>query len=610
MKILTGIDIPFNPFGGSPIIVDDWYSNMPSDIEVLFLTMPPTQNRWWSMKNVHFLQTPKTRDIELYPAYISALTKEVSEIIARFKPDIIHMQHLNFGLSRAFANQSDINIPKIGICHGTDVQIAELNPYFMENMIQIVKSASHLIFPAKNMADDFFKNYKSEILYTVISHGIPDKAFQKLHEHSKGEILKLLYAGRLNHYKGADIAVEALAHTKSKASLDIIGGEDENGYVKKLLKIIQRNNLIDIVKFIPQINRVDLWSRFSHYDAILIPSRELEAFSLTAIEAQAHGLPVIYGNGGGIVDVVGKSGIQIHDNNPRTLAKILDRVAENPKLLQEYRKLGFNNAKQYKLSHQINKLIELSQKLCQKKKSKNMSQEIFQQANEYFGALWSRESVKLVNRDITPADMKNGATAPINYCVSTVGRATTQDGGMQFSQSTKKLLIPLLQQTTNQFIYPSESMHISMIGCTPRKDSMDMFPPIQIEKIKNICSEALLQVNSARITFKGVGVIGNQIFLQGYPHDRNWESARQVVESALLDDGEQPISYPDKFPIHMNIARITDISGSNIENIRDFIEKNRDIEIGTLSFTDIEFVITDFVLSSRNFKSLHTFKLK
>lgn len=370
MKILTGIDTPFNPFGGSPIIVDDWYSNMPSDVEVLFLTMPPTQDKWWSMKNVNFLKTPKTRDIEFYPAYISELTKEVAEIIARFKPDIIHMQHLNFGLSRAFANQGDISLPKIGICHGTDVQIAESNPFFMENMIQIAKSALHLVFPAKNMADDFFKNYKSEIPHTVISHGIPDRAFHKLHEHSKGEVLKLLYAGRLNHYKGADIAIEALAHINTNASLDIIGGEDEKGYIEKLLKLINDNNLTSRVQIEPQIDREDLWSRFSDYDAILIPSRELEAFSLTAIEAQAHGLPVIYGNGGGIVDVVGKSGIQIHDNNPLTLAKIIDRIAENPIILKEYRRLGLNNANQYKLSNQIDKLLELSQKLCQKKNKK------------------------------------------------------------------------------------------------------------------------------------------------------------------------------------------------------------------------------------------------
>ncbi len=243
-------------------------------------------------------------------------------------------------------------------------------------------------------------------------------------------------------------------------------------------------------------------------------------------------------------------------------------------------------------------------------KTKKMNQETFQQADGYFSALWSRESAKLINGAIAPAEMKDGATVPINYCISTIGRTISQVDGVQISQNTHKLLTPLLEQTTNQFIYPIDSMHVSMIGCTPRKDSMDMFPPTQIAKIKQICGEALSKVNPAKITFRGVGLIGNQIFLQGYPHDRNWESARSIVESNLLDEGEEPISYPDKFPIHMNIARITDVSGLNLDRIRDFIEQNRMTEIGTLSFTDIELVVTDFVLSPGNFKSIHTFKLK
>ena len=42
MKILTGIDIPFHPFGGSPIICNDWYSDLPDDVEVKFLALKPT----------------------------------------------------------------------------------------------------------------------------------------------------------------------------------------------------------------------------------------------------------------------------------------------------------------------------------------------------------------------------------------------------------------------------------------------------------------------------------------------------------------------------------------------------------------------------------------
>lgn len=111
-----------------------------------------------------------------------------------------------------------------------------------------------------------------------------------------------------------------------------------------------------------------MWNRFNEYDAILIPSRELEAFSLTAIEAQAHGLPVIYGNGGGIVDVVGQSGVLIHDNKPKTLAKIIDKIAEDPSTLKEYRDLGLKNAKNYTIDRQIQKIINLTKKYAKRTK--------------------------------------------------------------------------------------------------------------------------------------------------------------------------------------------------------------------------------------------------
>lgn len=62
MKILTGIDVPFIPFGGSPIICNDWYSSLPRNIHVRFLTLPPNNaeyNHWWSMTDVQFLKVEK-----------------------------------------------------------------------------------------------------------------------------------------------------------------------------------------------------------------------------------------------------------------------------------------------------------------------------------------------------------------------------------------------------------------------------------------------------------------------------------------------------------------------------------------------------------------------
>ncbi|MEO8582067.1 MAG: glycosyltransferase [Patescibacteria group bacterium] len=368
MKILSGIDIPFNPFGGSPIICDDWYSNLPKDIEVLFLTMPPTTDKWWKMPNVQFLETKKIRDPKLYPDYIKELNEEVAEIIKEFQPDVIHMQHLNFGLSRSFVDVAT-TIPKIGICHGTDTQVAKQFDFFRNNLVEIADKSDVLVFPAELMANDFFSVYGKEKEYEVIPHGLPTNAFSKHTVHKPGETLRFLYAGRLNHYKGADIAVEAMSCIDFPATLDVIGDEDETGYKSKLEQMIKRLKIEDKVLLQTKISREQLFNKFSHYDAILIPSRSLEAFSLTAIEAQARGLVVIYGNGGGIKNVVGDSGICIDDNTAFTLSSIIKRIQLERSVLNSYRELGYKNAQKYKLEGQILALLKLSQKVIDRNSS-------------------------------------------------------------------------------------------------------------------------------------------------------------------------------------------------------------------------------------------------
>ena len=370
MKILTGIDIPFDPFGGSPIICNDWYSEIAKNHEVLFLTMPPTTSEWWTIPDVRMLKTPKVRDPQEYPAYIERLNEEVQKIVEEFGPDVIHMQHINFGLSRSFIEVA-ANVPKIAICHGTDTQVAKQSKYFANNMTMIADNADVLVFPSRQMAGDFFEIYDKKKKHRVFPHGLPASVFAKHSVHSFDGKLKLLYAGRLNTYKGADIALQAVAMMpKELVSIDIYGAEDESGYLDRLKSIIRENDMKN-VELHDQIERMKLLDKFSEYDCILIPSRELEAFSLTAVEAQARGLVVVYGNGGGIKSVIGSSGICIHDNAPSTLELILKKIISNPTSLKEYRKLGYKNAGKYKLSKQIDSLLSLSVELINNKENQH-----------------------------------------------------------------------------------------------------------------------------------------------------------------------------------------------------------------------------------------------
>jgi glycosyltransferase involved in cell wall biosynthesis len=366
VKILTGIDVPFRPFGGSLLQANDWYSNLPEGVEVRFLTLPaPKTEKWWSIEDVVMLDIEKARTSEGFMDYVETLKELVKEQIEDFKPDVIHCQHLNYGLSRAIA-ELDVSIPKIGICHGTDVQIATSSSFFKDNLEYICDRMDLLLFPNQTMTDDFFATYKKEKPYKINPLGIPDAFFdatpRRLSFEGKG-IFNLLYAGRLLGWKGADIAVSSLKYVKNDIHLTVIGNEDQAGYKNEMQDFVTRNNLQNKVVFKDQLPREQLLHEFSHFDAIIFPSRSLEAFSLTTVEAQAKGLPVIFNPGGGITDTVGDSGIKILKNDPRGIAQLLDDIYKHPEKLKDIQTRGYLNAAKYTSSQSQKNLFTLSQSL-------------------------------------------------------------------------------------------------------------------------------------------------------------------------------------------------------------------------------------------------------
>lgn len=112
--------------------------------------------------------------------------------------------------------------------------------------------------------------------------------------------------------------------------------------------------------------------------------------------------------------------------------------------------------------------------------------------------------------------------------------------------------------------------------------------------------EEIRKKEPAEILLKGVGVVGNQIFIQGIPLNKNWEDLRTSLDNRLTDEGETPISYEDKSPIHINLIRITNSDIRLLRFLHEMIFRLRDIELGVIKLQTIEYVITDFCVSKKN----------
>lgn len=219
-------------------------------------------------------------------------------------------------------------------------------------------------------------------------------------------------------------------------------------------------------------------------------------------------------------------------------------------------------------------------------------------AIERFDRMWEVEGAKLLRADITPAGIKNGEIQPVDYCISTIARLSQQPNGYEMINRIRRDLADLFELAKGQFAYPDESLHVSLLGCTQRQGT-DVFDDTQIKKIKDICSEEIKKKDSFKVNLKGVGIVGNQIFIQGIPMNHNWKDLRTSLDQRLTDSGEQPISYEDKSPIHMNIIRIVEASPGVLESLYEVISRLREIELGMMDLTTIELVITDFCVSKR-----------
>ena len=147
----------------------------------------------------------------------------------------------------------------------------------------------------------------------------------------------LLFVGRIQPLKGADVAVRALAALgRANATLLIVGGasgaegEAEVAHVRSL---IEENGLDAQVRIVePQPHHI-LSTYYRAADVVLVPSRS-ESFGLVALEAAACGTPVVANAVGGLLTIVehGRTGFLVADRQPDVFARHIARIIDDPAL--------------------------------------------------------------------------------------------------------------------------------------------------------------------------------------------------------------------------------------------------------------------------------------
>lgn len=277
--------------------------------------------------------------LEIYHGYL----RTCLSIVKKFKPDIIHVNHLSIISWVARFLKSVTGVPYIITSHGSDLHCLEGDRRYRLLTLDALRGASKItVVSADTRAwlKRLFGDEHSVKLRTIpggidaedIKLGFEKKVFEKKY-HLGGKKV-VLFTGRLTPQKGVKHLIKAARHIP--AEVFIIGDGPEKGSLQALVKEMGLAN-VHFVGYLGEDKSEELRYFYSNCDVFVAPSVWDEPLGLVILEAMAHEKPVVVTRKGGIPLAVkdGRNGIFVRPRNSREIAKAVLKLLSNDKLKEE-----------------------------------------------------------------------------------------------------------------------------------------------------------------------------------------------------------------------------------------------------------------------------------
>jgi D-inositol-3-phosphate glycosyltransferase len=140
----------------------------------------------------------------------------------------------------------------------------------------------------------------------------------------------LLFVGRIQPLKGADVAVRTLGALRRfpDARLVVVGGPSGprgEDHLADIESIARRAGVAERVRLVPPQSHELLSTYYRAADVCVVPSRS-ESFGLVALESAACGTPVVAAAVGGLTTLVdhGRTGYLVDDRSPEAFAAAVE----------------------------------------------------------------------------------------------------------------------------------------------------------------------------------------------------------------------------------------------------------------------------------------------
>ncbi len=302
---------------------------------------------------------PKDNMFDIVPEFTAGVLQHIKE---NGGTDVIHANYWLSGLS-GHALKHELNVPLVSTFHtfarvkalGGDPE-SELRE---KSEAEVIGCSDAICVSCTEEERQFIDLYGNppgtiEIVAPGVEHAFfapgDQRGARKALELGDGPVL--LFVGRIQPLKGADVAVKSLAALhRPDAKLLIVGGAsgaEGDAELAKVHALIQEHGLGAQVRFVePQQHHI-LSTYYRAADVVLVPSRS-ESFGLVALEAAACGTPVVANAVGGLLTIVehGRTGFLVADRQPDVFARHIAQILDDPALAARMSSAAAERARGY-----------------------------------------------------------------------------------------------------------------------------------------------------------------------------------------------------------------------------------------------------------------------
>lgn len=376
MKIVI---VCYPTFGGSGVVATELGLHLSKKgYEIHFITykQPVRIQNLTPQLHFHEVHVPDY-DLFKYQPYELALSSKIVDVVLKHKIDLLHVHYAiphayaSFMAKKMLADEGVV-VPLITTLHGTDITLVGSHPFYKKAVQFSINHSEYVTSVSQSLKEDTNRLFEISKDIKVIPNFIDSSKINiKEVPCEKGQIAPQdqMIITHISNFRPLKRVIDILKIFKKVSKhlnikLLMVGdGPDK----VRAMRYCRAHEMEDSVLFLGKSNEIDEILCFS--DLFLLPS-EQESFGLAALEAMAHGVPVVCTQVGGLPEVVenGVSGYLSPVGDISGMAQHVIHILEDKDRHRRFKHQALKTSKKF----EIDKVIGQYESLY-KEAIKNMS---------------------------------------------------------------------------------------------------------------------------------------------------------------------------------------------------------------------------------------------